>query len=122
MENWEGLTWAFVQYSALAIIIERALYVIFEWDAWRHLETRLQAEGAWYWLDLKPPISIAAGIGIAFALGLDIPHAIVGVDASAIWSTAASGLVLAGGSKGVFVMLARRREIRDAVAEKAIGE
>ncbi len=119
MENWNAILWILVKISILSLVIERALYVIFEWLVWgqleRFLETRL---GAWF--DVKPPISMAVGIFLAFLVGIDLVSMLFSTVEATTAGMIVTGLYIAGGSKAVFLMFDRLRALRDAKVQAQI--
>lgn len=118
MENWNVLLWALVQFSILALVVERALYVIFEWKVFDRLEDFLFDRGEW--LDIKPLISGVVSIFIVTLMKVDMLAVLFGADdvtTPGMWIT---GLFVAGGSKAVFIMFKRLREIRDANVQAQI--
>lgn len=118
MENWDSLVWILVKISILSLVIERALYVVFEWSVWKIFEDFIYDRGDW--LDMKPPISIAVGVFLALLVRVDLVSLLFeSTDATTV-GMIVTGLYIAGGSKAVFVMFKRLRELRDAKAEAQI--
>lgn len=102
-----------IQFGLLAIVIERALYVVFEWEAFKRFEA-FTAERGWVWFDLKPPISVAVGAWLATLLSFDITAVVTATEAVSEGGMIVTGFFLAGGSKGFFKFLKSIRELRDA--------
>ena len=118
MENWNILLWALVQFSILALVVERALYVIFEWKVFERLEDFLFDRGEW--LDIKPLISCVVSIFIVTLMKVDMLAVLFGADAVTTPGMWITGLFVAGGSKAVFIMFKRLRELRDANVQAQI--
>ncbi len=125
MESWDAILWILIKVSILSLVIERALYVIFEWLVWGRVERFLEERlGAWF--DLKPPISMAVGVLLALLVRVDLVSLLFDSVEVTTAGMIVTGLYIAGGSKAVFLMFDRIRTLRDAKAaaqvDKALAE
>ncbi len=120
MESWDAILWILIKVSILSLVIERALYVVFEWKVFERFEKFLFDRGEW--LDVKPPISMAIGVLLAFLVGIDLVSMLFSTVEPTTAGMIVTGLYIAGGSKAVFLMFKRMRELRDAKTETSIAE
>jgi hypothetical protein len=118
-ESWDAIAWILIRFGILSLIIERSLYIIFDSKPWRQLEEFIY--GQVNWIDLKPFISIAVGILLVLIIRTDIVAALFTGEPTTM-GLVLTGLYIAGGSKGVFIMLKRFRLYRDAANAKKIEE
>ncbi len=113
METTEILQ-ALVQVALLALIIERALYQIFDSKLWDQVEALLDRRGDYF--DLKPWIAAGLSILIAFTLQFDMLVALGLGEAPDPLTLIVTGLFISGGSKGIYKFLKRARKLKDAAA------
>ena len=117
---WENLIGVLVAFALLALTIERSLYQIFDSKFWRVIEEKLDEQAGGDYLDLKPWISVAISVTIAFRLQVDFIAVVLGREHGDFLSMVLTGLFLAGGSTGIYKFLKRARKIKDAAATAAI--
>ena len=118
MENWDAVLWILVRFAILSLVIERALYVVFEWALFEKLESILDSKiGIWF--DVKPAIAIAVSVLAIAELDIDLIAALFATPATTA-GLVLTGLYVAGGSKAVFMMFDRFRELREAKATAEI--
>ena len=119
-ESWDAIAWILIRFGILSLVVERSLYVVFESKPWERFELLISDHEA-SWLDLKPFISIAVGIVLVFIIQTDIVAALFTGEPTTM-GLVLTGLYIAGGSKGVFLMLRRFRDYRNAANAKKIEE
>ena len=112
---WENLIGVLLAFALLALVIERALYQIFDSKLWRLLEKKLDEQAGGDYLDLKPWISAAISLAIAFRLQVDFIAVVLERENAEFLSMVLTGLFLAGGSTGIYKFLKRARKIKDTV-------
>lgn len=109
-----------LEFFILALIIERALYQIFDSKLWRFLEKKLDEQVGGDFLDLKPWIAIGVSIWIIHYLNFDIIGIIFvvnytpGISGPLSVTEILTGLFIAGGSTGFFKFFKKLRLIRKA--------
>ncbi len=113
----EGLTQVVSVFALIAILIERSLYQVFDTKLYRRLERALDSAFGGDYMDLKPWVSSALCVFLAFQLDLDMIAMAVGLTAQAPVGYILTGLFLAGGSTGAFKMFKRIRDMKDAKAK-----
>ncbi len=109
---WENFTAIIIAFAVLALIIERALYQVFDTRLWHRLEEILNSITNCNNFDLKPWISCIVSIIVVYRLNLDMVAMIYNVDHSHSITLVITGLFLAGGSTGIYKFFKRAREIR----------
>lgn len=115
--TWENLMiWA-TGFVFLSLMIERALFQVFQTKAYGHLEEYLDSRGDYF--DLKPWISKAVSIAIAISLDLDLPAFLFNQQPE-VWRMLMTGLFLSGGSTAIFWILRRGREVKQAAHDVKI--
>lgn len=114
---WENLIRYFIVYALLALMIERALYQIFDSKLWRFIEKRLDVQSGSDFMDLKPWISVAVSVAIVFRLDLDLIAIVLVRDPQnhEPISKVLTGLFIAGGSTGIYKFLRRARKMKEVV-------
>jgi hypothetical protein len=121
-EYWENLAAIIVAFAVLALIIERALYQIFDSRIWKKIEEWLNKQTGGDFLDLKPYIAAAVSIIIVFKYKLDMIAMIYKVDTPHTISLVITGLFLSGGSTGIYKFFKRARELKDAIQKEAVAK
>jgi hypothetical protein len=119
---WETFVAMIAAFAFLAILIERALYQVFDSKVWKWIESNLDREVGADYLDLKPWISAAVSIAIVFEFNLDMVKAIFNSTQTHPLSMIVTGLFLSGGSTGVYKFFKRARQLKDAMAQQKIVE
>lgn len=109
---WENFTAIIIAFAMLALIIERALYQIFDTHLWAKFEEVINRKTHCTNFDLKPWISCVVSIIVVYRLNLDMVAMIYDVDHSHNITLIVTGLFLAGGSTGIYKFFKRAREIR----------
>lgn len=118
-ESWDAIAWILIRFGILSLVIERSLYVIFESKPWEQFEDVIYS---WVdWVDLKPFISIAVSIFLVLIIRTDIIASLFTGEPTSM-GLVLTGLYIAGGSKGVFIMLSRFRLYRDAANAEKIDQ
>ena len=103
-----------IRFSLMALMIERALYVVFDGKSWKFLESKLPWSDA---VDLKRPISLATCIFVVFTFKYDI-YAELFSRPESDPTLILTGMFLAGGTTGVFKFLKRARQLKDMQISK----
>ena len=111
-----NLTGVLLTFALLALMIERALYQIFDSKLWELIEKKLDEQAGGNYMDLKPWISVAVSVTITFRLNVDFIAVVLEREKADSLSMALTGLFLAGGSTGIYKFLKRARKIKDATA------
>lgn len=115
-------------FSMLSIIIERALYQIFDTKIWKKIENDIDSFFEIDYIDLKPIITIMLCVILVISLNMDIVIVIAKAFNnnsdinSTLLTNIISALFLAGGSTGVYKFFKRMREIKDLKLEKEKAE
>lgn len=109
---WENFTAIIIAFAVLALIIERALYQIFDTRLWKKFEEVLNAKTHCQNFDIKPWISCAVSISVVYRLNLDMVAMIYDVDHSNNITLIITALFLSGGSTGIYKFFKKAREIR----------
>ena len=118
-DYWENFVAIIVAFAVLALIIERALYQIFDTKLWKKIEKSLDKQAGGDYFDLKPWISAIVSIVIVYRLNLDMVAMIYGADRPHNISLIVTGLFLAGGSTGIYKFFKRARKLKEGITEKA---
>ena len=113
---WENVLGVLLAFALLALTIERALYQIFDSKLWRLIEDKLDKQTGGDFLDLKPWISVAVSVTLAFRLNVDFIAVVLERESAEFLSKILTGLFLAGGSTGIYKFLKRARQLKDAAA------
>ncbi len=113
---WDNFATMVVAYAFLALLIERALYQVFDSKAWKTLEGKLTEQTGSDFTDPKPWISAAVSIWIVFLFRLDMIATIFNAKDPQWPSMALTGLFISGGSTGVYKFFKRARQLKDAMA------
>ena len=121
-DYWENFLAVLLGFGVLALIIERALYQIFDAKIWAKVEEILDEQAGGDFADLKPWISTAVALVIVFTLRLDMVGMIFNSDTPHNVSMFVTGLFVAGGSTGVYKFFRRARKLKDAISEQKIAE
>lgn len=119
-DYWENFVAIIIAFAVLALIIERALYQVFDTKLWKKVEQNLDKQVAGDYLDLKPWISAFVSLLVVFRLNLDMVAMIYNADRSHTISLVVTGLFLAGGSTGIYKFFKQAREIKDLAKRKEI--
>ena len=117
---WEQLFVFIVAFSIIALIMERALYQIFDTKIWALLENGIDKQMGNDFLDLKPIISITIAILITFNFKLDMIAFILKKDPEN-FSMVLTALFLSGGTTGIYKFLKNLRKLRQATLETKIA-
>jgi hypothetical protein len=121
-DYWENFLAVLLAFGVLALIIERALYQIFDAKIWAKVEAFVDEQVGGDHADLKPWISSGVAIVIVFKLRLDMIGMVFSADEPHNLSMFVTGLFVAGGSTGVYKFLRRARKLKDAISEQKIAE
>ncbi len=114
-DYWENFVAIIAAFAVLSLIIERALYQIFDTKLWGKLEKTLDEQAGGDYFDLKPWISVVVCIVIVYRLNLDMIAMIYKADRSHNISLIVTGLFLAGGSTGIYKFFKRARELKEGI-------
>ncbi|HUI30936.1 MAG TPA: hypothetical protein VLX91_12035 [Candidatus Acidoferrales bacterium] len=115
---WETFVAIMAAFAFLALLIERALYQVFDSRIWKWVEAYLDRQTGLDYFDLKPWISAAVSIAIVFQFNLDMVRTIFNSTESHPLSMIITGLFVSGGSTGVYKFFKRARQVKDAMAEQ----
>lgn len=115
---WENLLGVLLAFALLALTIERALYQVFDSRLWKFIEKRMDSQAGGDFMDLKPWISVAVSVAIAFRLEVDFIAVVLKRPDVEFLSMVLTGLFLAGGSTGIYKFLKHARKIKEATAAK----
>ena len=113
---WENLIGVLLAFALLALVIERALYQIFDSKVWGLIEKNLDEQAGGDYADLKPWISVAVSVTITLRLQVDFIAVVLEREEVDFLSMVLTGLFLSGGSTGIYKFLKRARKIKDAAA------
>lgn len=120
-DYWENLLAVFFAFAVLALVIERALYQVFDTKDWKSFEVWIARQAGGDFLDLKPWISVAVSMVIVFQFRLDMIGMLFSADGARTVSLALTGLFVAGGSTGVYKFFRRARKLREAVNAQQVA-
>lgn len=120
-DYWENLFAVFLGFAILALIIERALYQVFDSKLWKRVEAWLDESAGGDFVDVKPWISVAVSMVVVFQLRLDMIGMIYRAEAPRNVTLVLTGLFVAGGSTGVYKFFRRARKLRDAATAQRIA-
>jgi len=99
---WEALLSTLVIFAFLALIIERALYQIFDSKLWQKFEEAINQQTGSDFLDLKPWIAAAVSILVVIQLQLDMIAQIYQKVKPSLSTMILTGLFISGGSTAGF--------------------
>lgn len=116
-DYWENFVAIIIAFAMLALIIERALYQIFDTKLWTKIEEVLNKQTGYEGFDIKPWISSAVSIVIVYRLNLDMVAMIYNADRTHNISLVITGLFLAGGSTGIYKFFKKAREIKQGITQ-----
>ena len=117
MENyWELTLQTIFAFSVLSIVIERALYQLFNMKIWDKFEICMDKLVGSDSVDLKPWISIIICSSVVFKLKLDMIATLFNKDAYTS-NMILTGLFLSGGSTTVYEFLKNIKQIRELKLE-----
>jgi len=119
---WEALLSTLVVFAFLALIIERALYQIFDSKLWKKFEETINQQTGDDFLDLKPWISVAVSIWVVMQLKLDMIARIYQKAEPSLPTMILTGLFIAGGSTGIYKFFKRARKLKEAVNQEEIDK
>ncbi len=117
---WENLVAVIFAYAVLALIIERALYQVFDTKLWKKIEEVVDKQAGGDFLDLKPWIAVLVSIAIVFKYKLDMIATIYKIENPRIHSMIVTGLFIAGGSTGIYKFFKRARQLKEAMNPDAV--
>jgi len=114
-EYWESTLQTLFAFMVLSVVIERALYQIFNMAMWQKIEDFIDSLSSNV-LDLKPWVSIGICSSIVFKLKLDMIATLFDKtpDTPTMMLT---GLFLSGGSTTVYEFLKTMKQIREIKVE-----
>jgi hypothetical protein len=118
--QWDAFVEVVIAYAIAALVIERSLYQIFDSKLWRRIQKGLNDAAGGEHADLKPWISVAVCITVAWKLELDMLAFMFSGEPRPL-TIVLTGLFLAGGSTGVYKFLKRARLLKEAKNEAAIA-
>ena len=116
-DYWENFVAIIVAFAVLALIIERALYQIFDTKLYTKIEETLDKQVGGDYMDMKPWIAAIVSIVIVYRLDLDMVAMIYEAEQSEHISLFVTGLFLAGGSTGIYKFFKRARKLKEAITE-----
>jgi len=119
-DYWENLVAVLFAFAILALIIERALYQIFDSRLWRFIEERLKKQVGGEFLDLKPWISALVSIVIVVRFKLDMIAMIFKKTQPQLLSMIVTGFFVAGGSTGIYKFFKRARQLKQRTLEEEL--
>jgi len=119
-DYWENLVAVILGFAILALIIERALYQIFDSRLWRHLEEWLAKQVGGEFLDPKPWIAALVSIVIVVKFRLDMIAMIFRRAQPQLLSMIVTGLFVAGGSTGIYKFFKRARQLKQKTLEEEL--
>ncbi len=121
-EYWENFIAVLLAFSVLSLIIERALYQIFDSKVWDFIEKHLDKQIGEDFLDIKPWIASLLSVAIVFKLDLDMIAMIFNINKPSFISMVVTGLFVAGGSTGIFKFFKRARKLKEAIYEQKVRD
>ncbi len=116
-DYWENFVAIIIAFAFLALIIERALYQIFDTKLWKKIETSLDEQMGGDYADLKPWISVLVSLVIVYTLNLDMVAMIYGADRPHNASMVVTALFLSGGSTGIYKFFKRARVLKESMTQ-----
>ena len=119
---WEALLSTLVIFAFLALIIERALYQIFDSKLWQKFEEAINQQTGGDFLDLKPWIAAAVSIWVVIQLQLDMIAQIYQKAKPSLSTMILTGLFISGGSTGIYKFFKRARKLKEAVSQEQISK
>ncbi len=119
---WENFVAIAIAFVVLALIIERALYQVFDTKLWTQVEKILDRQLGGDFMDLKPWIAVAVSIVIVFNFKLDMIAMIYKADKPDTISLVLTGLFLSGGSTGIYKFFKRARKLQEAINQQEIAK
>jgi hypothetical protein len=119
---WENFVAIVVAFVVLALIIERALYQVFDTKLWTKVEETLDRQAGGDFMDLKPWIAVVVSIVIVFSFKLDMIAMIYKADKPHAISLIITGLFIAGGSTGIYKFFKRARKLKEAISQQEIAK
>jgi hypothetical protein len=111
-----------VVFAFLALIIERALYQIFDSKLWKKFEETINQQTGSDFLDLKPWISVAVSIWVVIQLKLDMIAQIYQKAEPSLSTMILTGLFIAGGSTGIYKFFKRARKLKETINQEEIDK
>jgi len=119
---WENLLNVLAIFAFLALVIERALYQIFDSRLWLKFEEVMKKQTGSDYLDLKPYISAGISIWIVFQLKLDMIAQVYQRTEPSASTMILTGLFIAGGSTGIYKFFKRARKLKEAMSKEKLQE
>lgn len=116
-DYWENFAAIIIAFAVLALIIERALYQIFDTKLWKKLEEILDKQTGYEGFDIKPWVSSAISIMVVYRLNLDMVAMIYNAERPHNISLVITGLFLAGGSTGIYKFFKKARELKQSIKQ-----
>jgi hypothetical protein len=120
-DYWTNFCAMIAAFAFLALLIERALYQVFDSSTWEWFEKKLDEQVGGDYFDLKPWISAFVSIAIVFKFKLDMVAVIFNKPDAHVMSMVVTGLFISGGSTGVYKFFRRARQLKDAMAEQKMA-
>lgn len=114
-DYWENFIAIILAFAVLALIIERALYQIFDTRLWIKIEEVLNKQTGSNEFDTKPWISSIVSIIVVYRLNLDMVAMIYNSDKSHNITLIITGLFLAGGSTGIYKFFKKARDLKQSI-------
>ena len=114
-DYWENFVAIILVFAMLALIIERALYQIFDTKLWVKIEEVLNKQTGYEGFDIKPWISSLVSIIVVYRLNLDMVAMIYNSDQSHNITLIITGLFLAGGSTGIYKFFKKARDLKQNI-------
>ncbi len=113
--SYENLMIWITAFVILSLMIERALYQVFQTKLWKHAEKKLDDFMGGDYSDLKPWISIAVCVYITYTMKLDLPAFLFEhIRKPDVARMVVTGLFLAAGSTGLMWIFKRAGQVKAA--------
>jgi hypothetical protein len=113
MFSYENLFIWMMGFVILSLMVERGLYQVYQTKAWKKAEEKFNDLMGGDYADLKPWVSIAVCVYIAYSLKLDLP-AFLFKQKPEIVRIVLTGLLLSGGSTALMWIFKRAGAIKAA--------
>ena len=113
--SYENLMIWVTAFAILSLMIERALYQVYQTRLWKHIERKLDAFAGGDYADLKPWVSIAVCVYITYTMRLDLPAFLFEhIRKPDVVRMVLTGLFLSGGSTAIMWIFKRAGQVKAA--------
>ena len=113
--SYENLTIWVTAFVILSLMIERALYQVFQTKLWKHAEAKFNGFIGGDYADLKPWVSIAVCVYITYTMKLDLPAFLFEhIRRPSVARMVLTGLFLSGGSTAIMWIFKRAGQVKAA--------